>query len=463
LRNMLPSDRQIIRKSSMCTPVDFSDLESVASQQSVDTQASMEEADPKARPLKAWTKTELAKRDKLSTTWKEIINGQCPRRAFLAYLGEEMLLNSEPGAQRQDRCCNRCNPAQFQSLAEAPEQALPLGRPRSNTRADVALRLIEEWATEEAELQYQNHPNRRFRMPPCAWMEEECRWQLAHLFDRKRQVWSTVTTDFLYREIPQLRTWEHWESYSENLLRVLNEFEPRVDERYERIRLEKRLARIAKKANRDDQTAIPLASVSTNDRIATTRQRDDSLAKEAAMRCAIRTVVTGGTSTSTPIVPAASVSTPPATRQSRLREYVNSVLSSPRPFDENQSTAPAETPDSVLRAVQLLEQARVIVSDSQSMCSPSRDCSQFDSFSQSPSEVQSLPSVGQRSGRRKRRRSAGSVGEAAIVPCSPVASEGAVSNASAETRLLFTPKTRSGRLRRLTEKGKENFALGEAA
>jgi len=442
----------------MLPPADFSDLESVASQQSMDTQVSMDAADAEARPLKAWTKSDLAKREKLSTEWKEIVNGECPRKAFLAYLGEEMLQNDEPDPQRQNRCCNRCNPAQFQPLAEPPEQVLPLGRPRSNTRADVALRLIEEWATEQAELQYQPYSNRRFRMPPSAWMGEECRWQLAHLFDRRRQVWSTVTTDFLYREIPQLRAWEHWESYREILPRLLKEFDSRVDEEYNRIRSERRLARRAKKANRDDQTAIPLAPVSANERIAITRQRDDSLAKEAAMRCAIRTVVTGRASTSTPIVPGAS--TPPAARQSRLREYVNSVLSSPRGFDENQSTAPAEIPDSVLQAVRILEQARVIVSDSQSMCGPSQDLSQFDSFSRSATEDQSVLSMGQRSGRRKRRRRASSAGEAMIVPCSPVASEGAVSNASTETRLVFTPKTRSGRLRRLTEKGKENFTLG---
>ena len=290
LRNLLPTDRAVLRGSLSCTPMDVSDTESIASQLSVTTQdqdLDVESDIGSAHP-KVWTKAESEWRAKLPPVWKRIVNGACCRRGFLDYLGENKL---PPGSSTEsilgEQCCNRCNLLLFPPRTQAPEMPLPIAQPRAGTRAGIALGFIDKWMTVKAEGLYSS-VDRRFPMPACAYMDRECRWRLAHLYNERLLAWGDLSLDSLCERVRPLEAWLHWVASGFMLLQYLQSIVPEVDRVYAELLEERRHAREAKaavkqQAGSNQQVPQP-APITASEYTAIVRRRDDTLATQVARR-----------------------------------------------------------------------------------------------------------------------------------------------------------------------------------
>ena len=89
-----------------------------------------------------------------------------------------------------------CNPSLFPSFPE----------PRT---VDVALEIPDKWATEQANL-FHNSLCKRYPLSPAAFLEVDCRYRLARLFESHRKVvWRYFSVEDAEREAPRLRQWRH--------------------------------------------------------------------------------------------------------------------------------------------------------------------------------------------------------------------------------------------------------------
>lgn len=211
----MPSYRTYRRSTLNTSQVanDISDTKSIASSVSIASQASQGSQDDmnSTKGLPYWTKSEMASREGLPQCWKWICNSQCKRRPFLTYLGEDKLPDGiDDTLVPQDQCCNGCNPDLSPVLTQPPEIPSASVRPRANTRASIALGLLEKWAIQRADEIYQS-ANRRFPMPPSAFIDEQSLWQLVVLFNNipraDSDFWDNLTVDVLHQEVPLLQEW----------------------------------------------------------------------------------------------------------------------------------------------------------------------------------------------------------------------------------------------------------------
>ncbi len=179
-RNQLPTDRRAIRSrlGVSSTTIDLSDVESVVESVTdsvAESIASDQALDrPLPRQLKHWTKVELASRAALADCWKKICNSSCKREPLLDYLGEGKLPDGvEVIRTPVSKCCNGCNPSLAPTLSLPPESPASVSKPLADSRASIALDMLEKWASTQVNGIY-NNPNRRFPMPSSAFISQHC-------------------------------------------------------------------------------------------------------------------------------------------------------------------------------------------------------------------------------------------------------------------------------------------------
>jgi hypothetical protein len=164
---------------------------------------------------------------------------------------------------------------------------LPIAQPRAGTRAGIALGFIDKWMTVKAEGLYSS-VDRRFPMPACAYMDRECRWRLAHLYNERLLAWGDLTLDSLCERVRPLEAWLHWVASGSMLLQYLQSIVPEVDRVYAELLEERRHAREAKAAVKQqaasNQQVPQPAPITASEYTAIVRRRDDTLATQVARR-----------------------------------------------------------------------------------------------------------------------------------------------------------------------------------
>jgi len=286
-RHQLPSDRSALRSSQLTQITnldDESDAESVVSIASTLSQALSLDI---SSSLPFWTATDEDRRRRIPKEWMTMVNSPCHRRTFLEVLGEDLLpfiTELTPASQ----CCSRCNRSQFPTLTVDPSISVKSRKPRTGTRAAVALFLLEQWSSDMARELYQL-PGRRFHVPADAFLDQDCQWQLCRLYDKNCFiVWQSFTLDQLYKQIPELQGWEYKESSGPQLLSFLANLSPQVDLQYLKLQQERRDRKERKQTN--SKTLSQLPRVSAEEYSQVVRRKDDSLATQVARREAFRAV-----------------------------------------------------------------------------------------------------------------------------------------------------------------------------
>ncbi len=171
----------------------------------------------------------------------------------------------------------------FPSFTQAPEIAHSITQPRSGTRAGIALKLIDEWMTMKVEEVY-NSVERRFPMPACAYMDQECRWQLAYLYNDLLLAWGDLTVDSLYERVRPLEAWSHQMASGFMLLQYLQSIVPEVNCVCAELLEERRHAKKTKAAVKQQATNNQQTSQTAPIIASEIRQRDDTLAIQVARR-----------------------------------------------------------------------------------------------------------------------------------------------------------------------------------
>lgn len=265
------------------TPGDISDTESISSVLSSQTCKTKSQ-------VKYWTKKELESRAGVPDYWKEIANGTCHRRPFLSYLGEEKLPEgAEVISIPREECCSRCNPSLIPPFTIPPKPPNPVTQPRSGTRAYFALELISKWAALQADLVY-NHPDRRYPMPPTAFMDIKCQWQLAGLYNSDNPTLGN-TLDDVKAKVPLLHEWQYREEYGGRLFEQLQNMVAKVRQTYADIsqkRKDKAKAQNKELPNGQQEERNMSRLNATERYIEATRKKDDTLAIQVARRAAAK-------------------------------------------------------------------------------------------------------------------------------------------------------------------------------
>jgi len=440
-RNRLPADRAIARSqlANGHTPGDASDTESISSQISASTQAPAPVN--KATTTKFWSKAEMSHRAGLSAVWMEMINGICHRKAFLTYLGENKLPLQVKTRVPPDQCCSRCNPALLPTLTQAPDTPQPITQPRSGSRPYIALTLINKWAATQAEALC--GVNRRFPLPPDGYMNKLCRWQLAYIYKLRPDFWDTLTFDRLCIKAPLLQTWPYREKAGDLLVEQLQDFVQKVDNLYTEMmdaRNAKKQQQLQELQGRHDRAP----NISVSDYNAAIRKRDDTLAAQVARREALRAAQMRATETA-----GGNGCTLGGARDSRLGEWVNSVIGTPVSPSLTLPVPPDGISEGIQRAIRQLEQARILGAD---IARHSPDSSQLDVqqpvVSVSDTQNNTTPS------RKRQRRDS-------TEPITPLTRQLPLAERDPDIGkiLNFTPVSRRGRIRHATPKGKENFRV----
>ena len=121
-------------------------------------------------------------------------------------------------------------------------------------------------------------------MPSAAFLGEECRWQLSHLFHRGTAdtFWDKFTAESLESAAPLLVSWQHREAYGSQLVEQLKSIVEPVRLTNEEALAKKRQAKAAQRT-RDSEGEVSLArqllgSSTPEEYTAHVRRRDDSLA-----------------------------------------------------------------------------------------------------------------------------------------------------------------------------------------
>lgn len=235
---------------------------------------------------RTWTVLELEYRRRLPVAFKEMVNEKCHRSAILRVLGEGKLPPGVPSSVvPPESCCSGCNPSLFPSFPEPPTLETLVQKPVKGTSAGVALEIIDKWALEQAKLFY-NSPHRRYPLSPAAFLEVDCRYRLARLFEPHRKVvWRYFSVEDAEREAPRLRHWRHRDRsitlLVEQLRRMGSTIVGTVSEtarmkRDERAAASERLKRI---------TFTPLPpSLGRRDLAEWLKEKDDNLARQVARR-----------------------------------------------------------------------------------------------------------------------------------------------------------------------------------
>jgi len=419
------------------------------------------------RVARYWTKTEQERREQLTPEWRDLVNGPCHRRAFLSYLGEDKLPSYATLAPTpKESCCSRCNPDLFPSvLTQAPVLPQPLTKPRANTRAAVALVLLDTWACARAEERY-SHPYRRFPMPASAYMPVECRWQLAPLFNKPDSVvWDTLSVDVLRADVAMLREWLDSGASSDGLVDYLRGLVDQVEKTYQ-ARIAATKDKMARSKRPQDtrhepngtlakETAVPSSAIEAYR--ARVRSSDDSLSRRVCQQEAIK---------ATERQPSIALS-----------QWVQGILN---PSASQSESAPVDATPGMLRMMEVIKRVRAadavrpvlsppqdpvytgddtqysVVTDSQSSVVMSSECT----------DVQPVATIDTQVAKQQSKRSSSQPQR----PDSQVASEGTPERTPKRSRtalqerdvnkglgLTFSPSTRAGRKRTLTQKGSENM------
>lgn len=180
---------------------------------------------PTAKP---WTKDERERRNELPVIWRDIVNGQCHRKPFLKYLGEEKVSASQKTVIAKELCCGRCNSSSYPTLPSLPANAPTTTKtPRKNTREFFALERIRKWCKDNAEMMCQ-HPGRRFPRPSTLFMKTPCQIELAMLFKSKKDI-ADLNIDLVKERAPQLANWKYMETKGQDLMAFLSTLAHEVD------------------------------------------------------------------------------------------------------------------------------------------------------------------------------------------------------------------------------------------
>jgi superfamily II DNA helicase RecQ len=436
-RNMLPSHRALAhsRLNNSFTPGDVSDTESIASSASATSQNEPISHD---RGLRYWTKTDLERRAGLLDSWKSICNSQCKRSPFLDYLGEQKLPKSAQSIQvPPEQCCNGCNPTLFPVFTQAPEGQKPLGAPRPGTRAGIALNLLDQWAAMQAESAYSN-PGRRFPMPPSVYMATNCRWQLAWLYQTEiAAFWESVTIEQLAIKAPLLQEWRYYDCSIHELLTQLQRLSNEIDETYILLAQEKKESR---KQKQQSQANTRLSNSELSEpAIASTTSRDDMLAIQVARQEALRDI--------------------------ERRGIMNSI--SRDTSLDIAGTVPLVADQGIQRALMLLRQARSQAQDADNSIRSAESRAQSlglnDIVPDSQIEV-TVPETQLSADliatpRKAIRQKSAKTNKNSL----PLKRRAPLSDQDGNIRktVSFSPVSRSGRNRKLTNKGGENFYILE--
>jgi hypothetical protein len=117
--------------------------------------------------------------------WLDLANADCFCKIFLQYLGQWKLPPELRTSVDKETCCNACNSSLVRDMPAAPvPDTVKLRKPSDGSMAAIALQLIDQWAVTKANLKYA-YAGALYEMPADAFMDEECRWQLAYLFPGK--------------------------------------------------------------------------------------------------------------------------------------------------------------------------------------------------------------------------------------------------------------------------------------
>lgn len=234
-----------------------------------------------------WNEMEKKQREKISSALRLIINGQCHRKGFMCYLGEDLLpVGAERSIILPENCCNGlgCNPTHDQAMPLAPEPSKSLKAPRKNTRADFTLTCIEKWLTERAIAEYTT-PEYRFPMSPDIMMDEALRWQLARQFVKEKDKEKPdrekpITYDSLANSIVDLETWKHRDKLGASLVQYLLDQFKNIQEAIQKTNQDN--LRNPTSTDPDDMadlTHLPPSEVYKR----INRKKDDRLAKQVAI------------------------------------------------------------------------------------------------------------------------------------------------------------------------------------
>lgn len=285
-----PQSSQLIES---VTPGDISDVESVST---VLTSQSQKES-----KTRHWNKTELDRRACLPTSWKEIVNGSCHRKAFLSYLGENRLPNGAESIQTpREECCTRCNPTRIPPFTTAPVLPDPVVQPRKGTRAGFACDFINEWALLQAESIY-SHPDRRFPMTSVIFMDIKCQWQLAALYASSNPPLGT-TLDDIDNKAPLLREWSYREEYGSRLFEQLQTMVTKVRQAYADFQQRKRKEKSQPNNLQNQVEQRDMSGLNVAQRyIESVRKQDDTLAMQVARRTAAKSSEMQATEPSLPL------------------------------------------------------------------------------------------------------------------------------------------------------------------
>ncbi|KAE8144498.1 hypothetical protein BDV25DRAFT_166691 [Aspergillus avenaceus] len=220
--------KQSERQQSPLLPRDnldeASDAESIATTTSDCSIEGSDEEDRSTPGAISHRKGKLNQGQTLSTEWKTLIYGQCYRNGFLTYLGED------PSQDLiSENCCNRCNPDRVPTLSEPPVRKEPFVKPRKNTRADVALRLIDRWAKEQ-DGEIWDSPQRVFPRSADFFMRKKVRWRLAELYETRSKISDTL--EQLFQEIRLLQEWQYQTTHAERLYHFLHPITGQVNTEY---------------------------------------------------------------------------------------------------------------------------------------------------------------------------------------------------------------------------------------
>jgi superfamily II DNA helicase RecQ len=304
-RNTLPSHRRQSRLSSSFGPEELSDAESIVSIESEEGEdrqetasqetASQETASQEIASLprvRFWSKEESLKRNNISAVWKDICNGPCKRTGFLVELGELLLPGGEEKiVAEKSKCCNGCNPEINPVLISPPIQPSNITQPGGATVAGFALDLIEEWASEQAEAQSPN-PARQFPLPAAVFMLPRLCWQLSYLYGPQSGMakeWDSLTLENLEAKADLISSWKYRDTYSTLLISYLQKIVPAV-ERALQDQKDKKVARKQIKDNKSRSTHLSVTSeFNTSEELITyNRKKDDTLAIQVARSEALK-------------------------------------------------------------------------------------------------------------------------------------------------------------------------------
>jgi superfamily II DNA or RNA helicase len=302
--------------------------------------------DPAVHRIPVWTDIEIAHRRSIEAIWIELANSKCFRTPILKELGEHSL-GLDVYRIPPTVCCNgdNCSPEISPRITYPPQSTTEsaVSRPMRNSRAEFALRLIDEWAVQCAEKIYCTEDS-RFSMPPAAGMPDECRWQLAKLYSisslKTFQLRAEITYDQLSKKVSLLQEWEFKDRFGSTLPQWLYSIHTDVDDAYTEYTTQQKSARKRKHAH---QHIPPGPSLSQPASIS-----QETVALEVASSMPV---------SSYPPVSSITQLT------SNTRTHVQSVIGR----SELTTTTPSSTPPNMSSSIQHLTQMRQEIEQ----CSPS--------------------------------------------------------------------------------------------